>query len=488
MTTPPLTNPLLDPAHLAMLAQQAQQTAPPVIRPPSTSAGAPPAITAPKNELGDTIGRANELGAPLSPSVPPITSPTQLEQEKTEQARKVNTGSGISQIAGKIEGTGFGQAHPLAGKLLGGAAQGLATLGDVGLRAVAPSVDLALPGTSLHHLADLHGDQRQIAGDEANAEKEAQTKNLDLEPQLNLAKQSLALQKQNETESNHQAQVSQQLAAHGFKQDETGKIVPLEYGEMSESQQAVHDLKASQEELADASKAYKQAQTAGMPKAIEMAQQRIETAQRNAATAAGRLGLSQAEYNANYLGTDAKGEHPLPGAPATATGAPEGLKTAGITKPTSTTQSKGQQGGIIIEAGNALKQAIDQNKDKIGNLSSYWNKYVNGTPIADPAVSKLMAQLGSYAALQPSLHGFRGQQALAEFTKIIGGVPKNPEALKAAIDGIAGTAGIIQRAGKVPTVGEPAANDPRRPANVPDGYKFNASGPKGAGWYAPTAK
>lgn len=31
-------------------------------------------------------------------------------------------------------------------------------------------------------------------------------------------------------------------------------------------------------------------------------------------------------------------------------------------------------------------------------------------------------------------------------------------------------------------------SEPARPANVPEGYKFNAAGPKGAGWYAPTAK
>lgn len=30
-----------------------------------------------------------------------------------------------------------------------------------------------------------------------------------------------------------------------------------------------------------------------------------------------------------------------------------------------------------------------------------------------------------------------------------------------------------------------AAQEPQRPANVPEGYKFNANGPKGAGWYKP---
>jgi len=105
--------------------------------------------------------------------------PTQTDILKTEQARKENTGSGISQIASKIEGTKFGQDHPFLGKLSGGLLQGLATLGDVGLRAVAPSVDIALPGTSLHHLADLHSGNKQIAANEAAQESEAQQREHD---------------------------------------------------------------------------------------------------------------------------------------------------------------------------------------------------------------------------------------------------------------------------------------------------------------------
>jgi hypothetical protein len=89
-------------------------------------------------------------------------------------SQKLSTGSGISQIHGKIENSGFGQKHPVLSKVLGIGAQGLAELGDIGLRTVAPAVDLAIPGTSLHHLADVRGDQRQVAEDVANQDKEAQ--------------------------------------------------------------------------------------------------------------------------------------------------------------------------------------------------------------------------------------------------------------------------------------------------------------------------
>jgi len=196
-----------------MLAQQAQPSAPAIIRPPSNDptpppignlgmssavkmdAPAPPKIALPagteritpqiKSLAASESEPAPKMATPqMGGGMPKISAPTdtttvnrlptQTDILKTEQARKENTGSGISQIASKIEGTKFGQDHPFLGKLSGGLLQGLATLGDVGLRAVAPAVDLALPGTSLHHLADLHSGNKQIAANEAAQESEAQ--------------------------------------------------------------------------------------------------------------------------------------------------------------------------------------------------------------------------------------------------------------------------------------------------------------------------
>ncbi len=105
------------------------------------------------------------------------------------------------------------------------------------------------------------------------------------------------------------------------------------------------------------------------------------------------------------------------------------------------------QARIIRTAGDQLIASIEQNRDKIGNLGSYWQQYTNGTPISDPATAGLMAQLASFAALQPTLHGFRSEAALKGFENIIGGVPKNPDALVAAIKAIQGTAGIIENGG-----------------------------------------
>jgi hypothetical protein len=124
---------------------------------------------------------------------------------------------------------------------------------------------------------------------------------------------------------------------------------------------------------------------------------------------------------------------------------PGGLSTENAT-PAAMRNREGQA-RIIKTAGDQLIASIEQNRDKLGNVGSYWSQATNGTPISDPTVSGLMAQIASFAALQPTLHGFRSEAALKGFEHIIGGVPKNPDALEAAIKAIQGTAGIIATGG-----------------------------------------
>jgi hypothetical protein len=425
-TSPPISeNPLL-----AQIRQQARQQAqtpdtppPSLMPPPGMDTGAPPIMP-----------QAQQ---------PNVQAPRgTLTGEKNEQARLVGSKPGMSQVYDKITGSDFGQNHPLAGKLLGGAAQGLSTLGNIALSGAAPKLASLVPGTSAHHGALVGQENQNVNQLEGQQEKEAQTKNLEIQPQLRLAtqalanqKQVLANQKQDETEQHHQQQIAEQLHAHGFDQDETGKIVPLSYDQMSAGQQAVHDLKGSQEELADARAAYVKAQKDNAPVLMEMAHQRILTAQRNASTAAGKLGLDQKKFAADYYGTDTE-NNALPGVPATEAGGPEGLKIAALTKPPAVAQGKASQGQAVVESANDLKKFIDQNPQAFGHMDQYWQQYINGTPISDPTASKAMAKIASFAALQPALHGFRSHDAMREFGKMIGGIPKNPEALKSAIDGL----------------------------------------------------
>ena len=109
-------------------------------------------------------------------------------------------------------------------------------------------------------------------------------------------------------------------------------------------------------------------------------------------------------------------------------------------------QSRRGQAAAIDRATEGLVKTIDTHRDKLGSIDAIFNSAFLNTSLADPDQAGVAAELASYAALQPALHGFRGQDALREFIKIIGGIPKDPDALIAAIRGIQKTAGYINPA------------------------------------------
>ena len=102
------------------------------------------------------------------------------------------------------------------------------------------------------------------------------------------------------------------------------------------------------------------------------------------------------------------------------------------------------QATVIENAGSNLLNDIKANKGKFGNVGAIINSAFLGTPLSDPASSRLAAEIASFAALQPRLHGFRGQEAMREFEKMMGGLPNNPDSLAEAINGMLKTAGAVQ--------------------------------------------
>lgn len=409
---------------------------------------------------GSSVG-ADEMGTHASPPMP-ITPPMTTAQ--SELQRRQETGSGVHQ---------FAQNH----KLLGIPLQIADAIGS----GFFPRFAQFIPGTSAkHNLQDVPQAEREVADEAGQAKSAADVANTNAEavnreslPELHKTQAELAAQKLTSTntakdadrkiketeEARKQAEderkkgegqqkIAAGLAEHGLKVDpETKQLVPLPYAEMSEPQQAVHDLKGAQAELTTARRDYVTAQKNGIPAAQELARKRVEAAQESAATAAGRLGLSRDEFNAQFLGT-APGGAPLAGGETDEAGHPIGTKITAQNKPGATAQGRASQAESIIEAGNNLKAEIDKHKDKLGNLGSYWNQFANGSPIADPDTARLMAEIASYAALQPAMHGMRGGAVMKEFEKMVGGVPKNPEALKAAIDGIAATSSVMAKQGQ----------------------------------------
>lgn len=481
---PPEVQAAVDHAHGIMGMQspvQAQPASPivsanvpsdvqPLSAPPQATGAAMPAPLAPSAPVsGPSVG-SDEMGTPAAPK--PLVAPASPHMEELERLH--NTGSGISQIK-----------NPFL--------RGLATVGDVAASGFLPQFGQFIPGTSAHHQQLIGQEENQI-GQEQKATKATDTSRLanaqateqESLPELHKTQAELAAEKlqsgnaakdadraikqsdetRKETDEarkqadderkkgESQQKIAAGLAEHGLKFDSDKKeLVPLPYAEMSEPQQAAHDLKAAQSELTTARRDYVTAQKDGIPAAQELARKRVEAAQSSAATAAGRLGLSRDEFNAQFIGT-APGGTPLAGGETDESGKPIGTKVAAQNKPGAAAQGRASQAESIIEAGNNLKAEIDKHKDKIGNLGSYWHQFSNGTPIADPDTARLMSEIASYAALQPAMHGMRGGAVMKEFEKMVGGVPKNPEALKAAIDGIASTAATMAKQGQSHPAGE----------------------------------
>lgn len=241
------------------------------------------------------------------------------------------------------------------------------------------------------------------------------------------------------------------LRKQGLKIDANGKQIPLTRDEMSETEQATLDLKQSQQDAAAARAELDRNKNNPNSPAYKAAMGRLAVAQRNADTAAGRLGLAKDTFNANYFGTGPDGQA-LPGAALTENGAPVGVRVSNVTKPTNATRSKAEQAGVIKQQGEDILKQIDSNPDLYGVVAGRWNEFNAGKfGNASQEVRDAYTSLKSFAALQPALHGARGIGMMHEFEDAVGNMGNNPEALRGSINSLLRTAGAFQKAGTMKT-------------------------------------
>lgn len=394
--------------------------------PPPTPAGLAPPNSGPMPAAIATPGPSE---APPSIKAPPGTIPA----DTAELARKESTGSGISQIHGMIENSRLGQAHPLLGKILGWGAQIPAELGDIGGSAIAPEITRNIPGTEYHHDVLVKQGQKQLAGDVANAHTEAETGNLQAQPELNQAKLDLAHEKENNTEQHQSDTLDSTLRTHGYKHDEQGNVVPLEYGEMSPQQQAITDLKGSQDEVAKATADLKTAQKNNMPVQVAMAQQRIHTAQQNANTAAGRLGLSGLQYQMRAHGTDGQG-NALPGAALLDDDTPVGTAFQQNVRPTGTERNKGDMAQSAHEQLGTLKSIVSSRPDIFGPAAGRKTDFNVWLGSQDPDAQRFRAARTIAGDHLAGTFGGRSEAALQSLDNAIGQFKDNPKAVAAGLD------------------------------------------------------
>lgn len=507
------TNPILaelqglSPGAKSALAQAHQQatnpTAPPKLITDPSMSQLPPAVGpgAPKPDMGPPPTPANiapptASASPEGMGTPPPVAPIQAPRgsvtgDTNELGRVVGSGSGISQIHSKIENSGFGQAHPLLGKVLGWGAQIPATLADVAGSSVAPMVTAALPGTEYHHDRLIQQDQRQLAGDVANQKDEAQTANFRAQPELNEAKLDLANEKQNNTEQHQADTLDASLRQHGYKHDETGKVVPLDYSEMSPQQQAITDLKGAQEEAQKAQADLRTAQKNNIPTQIAMAQQRLHTAQQNASTAMGRLGLQRDEYKANYLG-EGPDDEALPGAQIDqTTGKPIGTRVATAGNPSADRLKRGDLANNVLENTQQIRTLINQNPQLFGKVAGHFTTAQQMIGSDDPAIAQLGVRIHNAALASNGAHGLRSQEAVAQTeSMLLNHFRNSPKATMAGLDALDDSVKTFvdaahhgKRAQPTSDVMQPeesTQSDYSKTATGKDGHKI---GLKGGKWY-----
>jgi hypothetical protein len=438
----PATGMLPVPGGSSILAQQGPQMLPV----PAQSALQPPSALRPVLQSPAQQNSGPQL-LPVPQTQAQQNSGQQLLGAQAEHQRLVASGDGVSQIS-----------NPFL--------RGLARVGDVAESIIAPGAAAFTPGTAMHHQMLLNQNQGQIDNALGAQQQEAQTKLLDATPELkqltaeNAFMKNMGYLQHVSDQGQHYDDQDQHwgnadsatLAAHGYKRDAQGNAVPMSYQEMSPTLQATEDLKASQAELADAAKSYKDAQTKNLPLQMQFAAQRIRTAQINAQTAIGRLGVETKNYAMHAYGTDGNGNE-LPGVLHDENGNPIGSTQAANARPTGTQRDAAGRADSMVDIGNRVRTALTDPdiRSYLGPVRGRVSEVQGDAGMLPEQVAKLRNDLVSYGAFQAGLHPVRGIGALQYFDHVMGGLGQTPESLLGKLNSNDETAASVQNVGAMPT-------------------------------------
>ena len=484
--TPSASNPILD--HIDDVAKQAQsQLAQPAKLAVAQAAPALSRIFEPPGGVGSLPADPNQLAGgpqpmPSQPAVPTAIGGTAPGGPEPNTPRPLATAASMGRVPrtwGPLENSQAETARLTTGdtskpgweQIHNPWLRTAAGIGNAALGGFFPKVAAQVPGTTLHHnmlVRNAEGAEKQQESQLDEGQKrgleQAQTENQEAVPELHRTQQELGFEKQHATEAHQHAQediarekehgletakqntLEGLLRTHGYGAD--GE--PLEYKDLSQEQQALHDLRTSQKELSDANSALKKAQKDNSPIAAQMAQARIATARQNAATATGRLGLSKDQFEAEYLGTH--GGASLPGAPADEAGNPIGTKVAGINKPTGTQRTRADLAQSAHERIQEMKSIIAKRPDIFGPLAGRKTDFNTWVGSQDPDASTFRAAQTAAAHHLIGTFGGRSEQGADKMAAALGRFKDNPAAAMAGLDELdRSTQGFI-KAGATHTV------------------------------------
>lgn len=426
-----------------------------------------------------TIGGPQQQPAQQSPGMLPTLpqpSPT-VAGDRAELSRLNTTGSGVSQI------------HNPFLKTLG-------VIGDAVGTGLFPRIASQIPGTTAHHQQLVGEAGQQLKADEGveteTAKNElagAQAAEQASLPQYHQAqaenaglRNELTGEKNAETERNNRAKTDTALRQHGYKHDEQGNVVPLDYGEMSEQQQSVHDYNGARKELAEANAALKKAQTANQPTLIRLAEARVANAQHTSSTAERRLALSEKQYEMRAHGTE--GGEALPGAILGDDNKPVGTAFQGNVRPTAQERNKGDLASSAREQLGDIADIMTKRKDIFGPANGRKTDFTVWMGSQDPDAQRFRAARTIAADHLAGVFGGRSEAALSALDNAVGQFKDNPEAAIAGVKQLDKANTRFIEKGTPRTAGSNAAKGDTIRARDPQGKLHEA--PKGTalpqGW------
>jgi hypothetical protein len=194
----------------------------------------------------------------------------------------------------------------------------------------------------------------------------------------------------------------------------------------------------------------------------------------------------------NILIPDGNGGYKVQGATAGSTIAPGAVTPAGMNTldtPTSQTRNMAEMAKTVLPMATSVTQEVNDLAQSVGPAVGRWNQLMTNKGGADfPEFAGLDTDLDLLASAIVRTHfGARGGQQYREELRKMFGEAQSPDDLVSRIshaDGwLEGYAHMADRGNVTP--GAPT-QEPSRPAGVGPDWTYNANGPKGAGWYAPT--
>lgn len=389
------------------------------IQPPNVPRGTLPDDSAPPDTSGtNSVSALPQIGGMSAPAPPAGSSDYTAQQLQSETDRK---------------------PPGLLGKIGGWAASILT-----------PNIAAMIPQTPLGHIARENQLQQQLI---QQKQQETQQKTAESQDDMRTAQQA-QVEAQTENLKNPQSRPIQPVDVlnarkKGFKYDDEGNLVPIGRDEMTPDEVASEDLKKSVTALNGAKADLEKFKANPNSPEYRMAQARLEMEQKNADTAAERLGLSRTTLQNK-------------------------MQEQELIKPSGQTQSRGSAAQTVLDIMPGLEDLVTKNAKSMGPLMGRLNNGEIAIGDVPPDVAKLYGAMKSFYALQPAVHGFRNAEFVKDFESAIGTLERDPKAFIAGMQGLKPTIEAVAKEGKTYHKRSVEGAAPDRPKGVPADAKWNS--------------